>query len=403
MGQLKNTVRILSAIGLLMVTGCATSLTTARDSFYKGNYTLAEAELSKAKEKDKDQVLILMERGTVRQAAGQYEASSQDFITAAERAKQLATYSVSEGTASMVINDNVQEFRGTPFERTMLHDFTALDHLAMGHWDNAAVESRKIIESLTEEEKGNFPEDAFSRYVAGFGLEMIADYSNAELQYRLANELVPNIFIDPHNGRIETAPENTDTNSTTTAFSEDTTAPNLWPTNQWPTELVCFVLIGRSPTGQEVWNGYFPSLSPMHADIYHDGQYLGRSYDLTDTASLALETMEKLALLKAAKTASRLLVKEGIAQGLDSSCGDGWGDLARIILIGLLENPDTRRWETLPRWCQVARVPCPPDLTSFELIIKNEYGTPIKTMQIDSPIQKNGKTYVAICRDLPSP
>ncbi|NCC50729.1 MAG: hypothetical protein EOM20_05875 [Spartobacteria bacterium] len=394
---------LLLSVGLLaLANGCA-SLNSAREQFYKGEYAKADEELTKAKDKSHDQVLVLMERGTVRQAAGNYDGSANDYIRAAERAKELATYSVSEGAASLVVNDNVQEFRGTPFERTMLHNFTALDHLAVGNWEHAAVESRKIIDSLTTEEKGDFPEDAFSRYVAGFGLEMISDRSNAELQYRLANDLAPLALIDEANGRLQPAPDTAQTNNTAVAFSKGAAAPNPWPKDQWPNELVCFVLLGRSPTGREVWGEYWSPGIGLYAEIYHNGQLLGRSYDLTDTASLAFATMEKLALIKAAKTASRVAIKEGIAQGLDSSAGDGWGDLARIILIGLLEQPDVRRWETLPRWCQVARVPCPADLSAFEVVVKNEYGATVQTYQVDYPIQKNGRTYVAIFRNLPVP
>jgi hypothetical protein len=381
-------------------TGCSTPMAAARTDFYRGQYNRALDALDEAHVENKDSVLFLMERGTIRQAAGNYQRSSTDFIAAADRLQELETYSVSKGAASLIVNDNVQSFIGTPFERTMLHDFTALNHLAVGNWENAAVESRRIIHSLSDEAKGDYPDDAFSRYVAGFGLEMIDDPSNAALQYRLAQSLAPGLIINENTGRIHYAPASQRSNEYASAI-HSAPEPDLWPDADTATELVCFILLGRSPTGREVWHSNWQPGPPLHAEIRHKGQRLGRSYNLTDTAELAFETMEKQAMVKAAKTATRMALKEGLAQAVDSEYGDGWGDLVRIIFIGLLEQPDVRRWETLPRWLQVARVPCPEDLQSFEVIVQNQYGTPLRTIHVDYPVHRHRNTIVSLCRDLP--
>ena len=78
--------------------------------------------------------------------SGQYEKSARDYIAAADELERLETYSVSKGTATWVVNDTVQDFRGTPYERTLLHAFTAKDHLAMANWDDAAVEARDVVD-----------------------------------------------------------------------------------------------------------------------------------------------------------------------------------------------------------------------------------------------------------------
>lgn len=86
---------------------------------------------------------------------------------------------MSKGVASWVVNDGVQNFRGAPFERTMVHVMAAKNYLALGEWDDAAAEARRIIKSLEPDIRGEYPEDAYSRYMAGFCLEMIDDDSNA--------------------------------------------------------------------------------------------------------------------------------------------------------------------------------------------------------------------------------
>ena len=82
-------------------------------------------------------------------------------------------------------------------ERTLLHAFTAKNHLAQANFENAAVEARRIIESLTPEKKGDYPDDAYSRYMAGFCLEMMDDRSNAELEYRKADSVSTRLWPGP--------------------------------------------------------------------------------------------------------------------------------------------------------------------------------------------------------------
>ena len=74
----------------------------------------------------------------------------------------------------------------------------------------------------------------------------------------------------------------------------------------------------------------------------------------------------------------------------------------RLILVGILEQPDLRRWETLPRWLQVARVPCPADLTSFDVVFKNHQGVTTRTVSVTEPLARRRNTFVSYCRDLPT-
>jgi hypothetical protein len=65
-----------------------------------------------------------------------------------------------------------------------------------------------------------------------------------------------------------------------------------------------------------------------------------------------------------------------------------------------MERPDIRRWETLPRWLQVARVPCPPDLDSFDVVLKTFNGVTIRTIHVEKPITRRRNTFVSFCRDI---
>ena len=376
----------------MLLTACTTpSIQTARDHYIKGDLAGAEAVLDSKEVDDNDKVLFLMERGSIRQALGNYEGSSDDYIEASDILEKLQVYSVSKGTASMIVNDNVQSFKGAPYERTLLHALTALNHFAEGKWNDAAVEARRIITTLSDEVRGSYPEQTFSRYIAGFALQINDDPSNAAIQFQKASDNASDISISP-TGQL--APTTTTTNGIT--ITNDTIAAT-----SSPCELVCFALLGNSMfnNSERTWI----TLRPSYVEISSQGTILGRTYQLTDTSKLKYTTDQLEATRKAAKTIGRIALKEGIAQGIESSTdNEALGALARIILIGLLEQPDLRQWETLPHWLQVARIPCPCDLSEYDADIKNSYGHTIKRIHVTSPITRHRNTYVSFFRDLPT-
>lgn len=375
----------LVVAGLALLAGCATqALNAARSEFYAGRFDAANRVLARSIPST-DRVLFLMERGTIRLFLGDYEGSARDLIAAADEATELETYSVSRGGASMVVNDNVQAYRGFPYERTLLHSFAAKTFLARGDWDSVAVESRRAIDTLTPEVRGDYPDCAYSRYLAGFGLELIDDDSNAALQYREAAKLLENVAIDENTGRIAPRADGPD------SVSADT--------SPWPAELVCFVMTGHAPRGGRVWKEDAQLDEAGYAELYAGDRRLGRSYALTDTMDLAFTTEQKEMARKMVKTVARIAAKESLAQQIEKD-NELLGELVRFVLIGLLEQPDVRRWETLPRHLQVARVPCPPGLKSFTVVYRTSSGVERKRQEITHPLQNRRNTYVSFCRDL---
>ncbi len=375
---------VMLALLAAVASGCASSsLNQARREYHSGDYRKAAETLEKADFPERDRVLFMMERGMIRQAAEHYDDSTKDFLDAYETLEEMTAISVTKDTASMVINDNVQNFHAVPFERTLLHTFTAKNHLLQSNWENAAVEARRIIQSLSAEAKKDYPDDAYSRYMAGFCLSMIGDWSNAALQFREAGKLLPALQIDERTGLITPG---------TNAPASPTPGANTGH------ELVVFALIGRSPTGQELHNQRRPIMPAGFAEIVIDGQTAGRSYALTDTADLAFTTKQKDAIRDMAKTVSRIALKEATAYQLDKQ-NELVGALYRIIMIGLLEQPDVRRWETLPRSLQVARVPCPTDPQEIQVRFVHSPGGAGRTLHLKPPYIQNRNTRILVVRD----
>lgn len=355
-------------------------LAPARSHFYASRFTQAEQQLTEIKPDEKDSILLLMERGLVRQSMHKYESSTADLLQAVERERYLTTHSATQTGASFLANDMTISYRGPPFERTLLHSFLAKNFLARGRWDDAAVEARNIIKNL--QALDGFPDDAYSRYMAGFCLELARDYSNASLQYRCASNLAKGVSIDDKTGAIGPPGR-----------------PPGKSTDNGATELVCFVSIGRSPRGSMMYSGLPAITQPAYAEIYFNGVFAGYSYPFSNVSDLLMRTLQRKAAMQALKDVTRIVVKEVIADQIKKK-DQGLGLLAELVMLAL-DAPDDRRWETLPMWLQIARIPCPPDLKSYDVVFKTSTGHVLRRLTITDPITRSDNLFVSFCRDLP--
>jgi len=366
-------------IAATLLCGCATSsLDRARGRFYAGQAVAAEQELADIPPGNTDRVLYLMERGTAAQAAGRYEASIRDWLEAADTAEDLDYLSVSRGSASLVVNDRVLAFRGEPYERTLLHTFAAQSFLALGRWEDAAVEARRIARRL--EALDGFPDDAFSHYVAGFCFEAQDDLEAAAIEYGRAARLLPAVPLDPATGRFAAG------------------ATNAAPPAAGQAELVCCVLIGRSASGDEFWNANLRWGLQPYAEVYAGNRLLGRSYTLTSVQRLIDLTRRKRAAMQTAKTVSRIAVKETLAHAV-SRQDSALGDVTRLLLFAL-ETPDERRWETLPLHLGVLRAPCPEEATELRVVFRGAGGRVVEEQTLRAPLSRRGRLRWTMCRAL---
>ncbi|HAS83735.1 MAG TPA: hypothetical protein DCS43_13955 [Verrucomicrobia bacterium] len=365
-------------IGLgAMQAGCTSSaLHSARQHYYAGESEKAIEALDTGEIRGNDAILALMERGMIRQTAGDYTGSVANWQQAADEIKATDYIRVSEKATSLVINDYTETYRAKPYERTLLHVFTAKSYFAIGQWREAAVEARLVVDGLVNLD--GYPDDPYARYVAGLAFELIRDDNGARLEYTQADELTPTLNINPQTGAI--APSN---------------APLATATN----ELICLLSIGQaSPpySGDYVRSRYNRWGTQPYADIIHDGTWLGRSYTLNTTDTLSRLTADRLAAIKAVKTVSRIAIKWTIADAVSEN-NPVLGELLRFLLL-VIEVPDERYWATLPEWLQVARVPCPPDMQAFDLVFRNASGGILKRQTVSAPYHETDGKIIVILR-----
>jgi tetratricopeptide (TPR) repeat protein len=371
-GRVAQPAALLYGLALTLLVGCKTPpLYQARTDFYAGQPESAEQLLLEIPAENKDEVLFLMERGMIRHVLREYDASSDDWRRAADRGDCLETYSLTHGATSLVSNDRALPFRGAPFEMTLLYSFLAKNYIAQQNWDYAAICARNIIKRL--EDLNGFPDIAYSRYIAGLCLALINDTGNAAIQFRAANELLEDFQLDPETGRILAS-----TNTPPAAYKGQ--------------ELVVFIGMGRMPPGYDSYED--DDEAPPVAEIFAGNRRLGEARIFNNTASLLTDTKARMAALQLAKDAARIAAKEMIASSVETN-NEALGDLIRIILFAM-EMPDERRWETLPRWLAIARVPCPSDIQSYTVVFNN--GAASKTSS--QPLIRRGNILISFCRDL---
>ena len=380
----------LASTALLYTTsGCSSNpdLYSARANVYQGRFDRAEKALETLPEDHKDRVLFLMERGMIYQLEGKYRESTIDWLEAASLIDELGYLSISRSSASMVVNDSTLNFVGHPYERTLLRGFLAKSYLAQGLWDSAAVEARNIIKSL--EQLDGYPDIAYARYMAGFGLELFGNYDGAAIEYKKANALTPELVINPHTGQF------------IKKVDENTSLPDRVPGEARPHELVIFFSSGHAPATGQGWASGNPNTYSDYFDVIIDEDVVGRSFAFTDLNRLLNRTEKREAGKTLLKDVARIAVKETIAQSIEAQ-DELLGELVRLVLFSL-EKPDTRYWGTLPRTLSVARVTSSENLKEFELVRRTATGEERSRHHITSGIHRKGRLHIVVLRDLTLP
>ena len=238
-------IRHLAALGCtVLLTGCVTTgyhqqMSSTVNAAKSGAVDVALSDLEqKNPGKDKD-LLYFLEKGELLRMKGSYADSRDNWLQADgkvrewEEAVKTDPSKLMGDIGSFLINDTTRRYDGRDYEKVLLSVRLALDHLALGDWNAARVEMKKMHEreaiiaefrskELDEakrksEEKGlkttsfkelngypvetldapevralkNAYESAIANYLAGFVYEALGEPSLAAAGYRKAIEMRP--------------------------------------------------------------------------------------------------------------------------------------------------------------------------------------------------------------------
>lgn len=142
-----------------------------------------------------DEVLATLTLAIVEHYAGRYEQSNEHLQAADLEIEQRFTKSVSRAALSLVTNDRALAWLPSPNERLMIHVYGALNYLALGEPDEAAVEARRLarlLDALVDED-GVEGLDAETRqlyrslrYLTAAVFQQAGERNDADVAYRLA-------------------------------------------------------------------------------------------------------------------------------------------------------------------------------------------------------------------------
>lgn len=336
---------------LLLLAGCATtSLDRARNQFYQGRTSDASefAQGKTAGKQGKDALLYLLEWGLIHHAAGEYEKSNTALLAAAELAEQLEIIQPAKETAALLINDRLLPYKGEPFEKTLIHTYSAINFLHLRQWEDALVECKRALRRLEESER-NQQKQPFTHYLAALNYELMGDDDDARIEYEKVEKSLSGVnFVkdDLRRVRKETGQGDASTKG----------------------KFICFIGIGKSPVKRSaeiflppdkrfVFPVYRKRRSKAsHAEIFVDGSCAGRSYLLTDIETLAIDTLKEKTARHIMRASARLVTKEQVARKIEKKVSQDAGNLSRLLFF-LTERADTRSWQTLPASLHMARIP----------------------------------------------
>jgi hypothetical protein len=162
---------VMAFLLLVLVAGCASTRTSKKhligiDEKLAGhNFATALTQIESCKTtayKEKDKILYFLDAGMLCHYNRRWRESN-DLLTKAEYAIEEAyTRSVSKAAASVMLNDNAQEYAGEDYENVYLNVFKSLNYLELGEFDSAFVEVRRINNKL------NLLEDKYRKIAAEY-------------------------------------------------------------------------------------------------------------------------------------------------------------------------------------------------------------------------------------------
>lgn len=395
---------------LLLQAGCAIygqQLQNVDNVLQSGSPQAALAQLEALGRSQRNEVLYLVNKGTLLRMQGDIQGS----IAAFEAAKPLMEFqeatSVSETLGQLSVVEGSSSYQPRAFERLNLHVLQALNFLEAGDFDAARVEALQIDLLLQRRHGGVAPHggDAFPRYLSGVIFELNHEPDTALVAYRQALAaysdqssatgvptdlrrrlllLTRELGLDEEFAELrERFPE--------TLLPERRPAPDE--------ELIVVASTGLVPrrvevsqVHQDITNGKIYRLSlPVLVNrdsrvsrvvaILPDGQQV-RADPVADLEPAARATLEAEMPGLIARAIARNLVKNRVA----NEAGEENPGLELFVnfVSAVMENADVRSWSTLPAKQYLLRIPLDPETKSVALEMRDSAGRVLHAETFDN-------------------
>ncbi len=355
---------LLVCLLCMVVSGCASvKLDQARNDFYNGQMDQASGDLSNPEDvSTREELLYYMEKGTILHHGGDYQGSNDLFLDATELIATQEVISASQQTASLVTSEWLTDYKGEYAERLLVHTYLMMNFLMLGNHESALVEAKQALYVYD-----TFPEacsaDYFTRALIAHCFEALNEINGAYIEYKKLAELMGD--PTPVARKLCELAGRLGFYDDVEHFKQFIPESELKRKNNPAGELVLFVSQGQSPvkiphnivlppsirfsfSTYDSRSGYLPP--PTVGPLSEAGSYDLITTDVGEVLKASLK--ERLAEILIKETA-RVVAKEAIAQNIED---DDLEVLVRVVFF-LMEQPDTRCWETLPAYMSMIRVP----------------------------------------------
>jgi len=396
-GDTLRAMAMRAALALLLaglVTGCASyssRVVNARIDFHAGRYDLAASELeSLAAREDNDQLLYLMDLGVVRFAAGQYKQAIEAFLRADKLVAFVDYTSVSGEAAGLLLNENVQAYRGEDFEKLLIHVYLAMAFTFSEQWESALVECRRVnheLDLMISKGKRPYENNAFAKYLAATLFEARGELNSAFVDYRQllkwGHEDFP-LLPAP----LMRVSEKLAATQELETYRRKFPGVSKFRLGSDEAEIVLLVERGKAPVKVPSYQFH---LVPMFIKTGYlsdhvvlrgkAGGWSGRSHTLFDIEKIAIhELAQRIARITAKKIAG-MVAKEAAAYGVQKATDSKFLGALTSLFLHASDQADLRSWTTLPAALQVARVTLPAGRHDLVLDMVTADGREIKAVK----------------------
>jgi hypothetical protein len=267
---------------------------------------------------------------------------------------------------SLITSELLTEYKGEYSERLWVHTYLMINFLLMRHYEDALVEAKQALQ-VFERYPEALSDDFFTRGLIALCFENLGLNNDAFIEYKKLAELM----LDPTPVARKLYQFGTELGFQEEAdlYKKYMPAEEIGRVNKTPyAELVLFISQGKSPEkipGNIVLppsiRFSFPQYEDSESSFFNreiidlSGEYFGDSIS-TDIGKVVRASFKKRIAGIIAKETVRVAAKEVIAQKV----GDESHLAVEIILRAfffILEEPDTRSWQTLPAKLTMIRLP----------------------------------------------
>jgi len=354
---------------LWMAAGCASGkLELARQSFYNGRIDYAATVLDDEKEiPRRDRLLYFLEKGGILHHKQDYAQSIQMLRQAADLIDRQEVISASRQTGSLVTSERLTLYKGEYAERLWVHTYLMMNYLLIHDPEGALVEAKQALEVFDA-----YPDALggayFTRALIAHCFEANNEVNGAYIEYKKLAQALGDPA--PVADRLVMLARRLGFSDEAAAYAKHLSPAQRRAVEKGPgPAVILFISQGRSPVKipQNIvappsirfsFATYRERTHTYEAPLIYSAE--GEMADIrikTDIADVLSASLKERAARIIAKETARVAAKEAIAQNIDDAFLEA---LVRGAFF-VLEEPDTRAWQTLPAYWTLIRMPLSPD------------------------------------------